>query len=432
MKYLINLFAIGSLLLTSACSQENIPNEPTEGVSSKTSMRVTLDEALKRADRVFRGIERSATRRAPRKVKSIEYLGASRTRSDTNDPLYYVVNYDNDEGFAVLGADKRLDGVYAFSEEGTLDMNDTTFNVGLNIFFRSLPKDPGQAKDTIIQIPQPDPGIIEQHFNISYGNGPLLTPAVRKWGQRNPYNFFCPLIKKFRLNPSTGAVEWYEERSIAGCAPVAIAQLMTFYECPKQYGNYTLNWDEMKTWMPGQYSIYGVSENGAARLIREIGKEGNMNTNYGTTGSSSPLKNYKRTFKTFEYNEPEDFKTFSTDNLFDYVYFKSKPVLAYGENDNGGSHLWVIDGMWCDKWKYVGSIGTTYYGEGYFFHVVWGWDGECNGYFKHGSAFIHSDIKYDPSDPNKYEWEYYSGTDYDWEERVKLYRMKFCGNITPR
>lgn len=415
MKHLPLIFTTVCLILITACSQEDITMNLEKNASSETNetMRISLAEALKRADRVFEGIEGPSTRSTPRKVKSIEYIGASATRSESNDPLYYVVNYENNEGFAVLGADKRLDGVYAFSQEGSLDMNDTTFNSGLNIFFRSLPKDLGQAIDTIIIIPQPDPGIIEQHFNISYGNGPLLTSAVREWSQGTPFNTFCPIKDN--------------KRCLAGCAPVAIAQLMTFYECPRQYGIYTFDWNQMKTWTTNDYYFNGVSENGAARLIREIGTEGNMGTKYGLDGSGSPLKNYKRTFKTFEYKEPEDFKTFSTDNLFDYVYFKNKPVLVYGESDHESAHLWVVDGMWCDQWKFVGELGTQYYGEGYFFHVVWGWGGDCNGYFKHGSSFIHSDIKYDPSDPDKIEWE-----TKNWEDQVKLYRMKFCGNISPR
>ena len=157
-KLLFSLITVPILL--SACSQEDISLSIEESTKSQVlSTRVSIAEALQHADRLLAQIEGPSTR--SRSVKTIEFIGGNGTRTEGEEPLYYVVNYDNDGGFAVLGADTRLDHVYAISEEGHLDMNDTTFNHGLNIFFRSLasappiPVIPPETPDTTIHIIQP-------------------------------------------------------------------------------------------------------------------------------------------------------------------------------------------------------------------------------------------------------------------------------------
>lgn len=379
-------------------------------------------------------------------MKSVQFIGGSGTRSDGDNPLYYVVNYENEGGFAVLGADTRLDGVYAISDGGHLNMDDTTFNLGLNVFFRSLPNMPDRpvGPDTLITEPQPFQPIGEKYENVSYKSGPFLTQAVRKWDQGYPYNTFCPTRMVKHEDPYTGTIGIINKPCLVECCNIAVGQIMSFYECPKTYGEYTFNWAEMKQWQPVKnfglpLKYEPAPEGGVARLLRELGKEGNMKTDYGLESSGTKIKKYyKRTFKTFEYKEPGDFKTFSTDDLFYWVYRKEKPVLVIGRNDAGIGHAWVVDGMLCDMWRYSNNLGdVSYSGEGYFFHVVWGWGGDCNGYFKHGSGFTQVTFKFrEEGDPVEYIWknrhDQYAGTSYDWYEMVKIYSLGFCGDINPR
>ena len=128
-------------VLLTACIQEDVLLQDKDSSAvEKSSTRVSLAEALKRADRMFERISEPDTRSAARVVKSVQFIGGSGTRSDGDNPLYYVVNYENEGGFAVLGADTRLDGVYAISDGGHLNMDATTFNLGLNVFFSFSPK----------------------------------------------------------------------------------------------------------------------------------------------------------------------------------------------------------------------------------------------------------------------------------------------------
>ena len=196
---------------------------------------------------------------------------------------------------------------------------------------------------------------------------------------------------------------------------------MSYYECPKTYGEYTFDWNQMKN----AYSNTSIVNGGVTRLLRELGKEGNLKINYGIESSGTDTKRYyKRTFKTFEYNAPGDFKTFSTSDL-EYWIKKNKPVLVRGNYDNGNGHLWVVDGLYCDFWRYSNALGdVSYYGEGTFFHIVWGWGGICNGYFKHGSGFTQNSNKF--TDENDLNWNP------NWESLVKIYKLEFCGDINPR
>ncbi|MEE1021912.1 MAG: C10 family peptidase [Muribaculaceae bacterium] len=427
------IFAVIALLMV-ACSQEQIILPEPEVISPETrSTHIPLSEALKVADRMIRAVEPEGTRASARTVESIEYYGGSATRSGEEEPMFYVVNYANDGGFAVLGADTRVDSIYAFSDEGHLDMNDTTFNEGLNIFFESLALEntyqQGNQMDTTIHQFQPIGEIIT---DVSYRHGPFLTPAVRKWHQSAPYNTFCPLIPVIhRENTLSSNFYIVMTPSIVGCANIAMGQIMSFYECPKVYGTHVFNWEEMKSWLPEQKTYFPVEyypapEHGVARLLREIGTEGNMKTEYGVNSSSTNTKKYyKRTFKTFEYKEPGDFKTFSTETLSSYIE-RNKPVLVRGNYDNGDGHVWVIDGLYCDRFRYTNNLGAlSYSGQGTFFHVVWGWGGACNGYFKHGSGFTqHSEDFRDENDPSNWED--------DWNDHVKIYKLEFCGDISPR
>lgn len=442
MKTIKLLAAIAATAMMSACSQEEILlPENNNTIHNEPPTRVSLAEALKRADRMLEKIGDPSTRSSTRTVKSVQFIGGSGTRAEDDAPMYYVVNYENEGGFAVLGADTRLDGVYAISDQGHLDMNDTTFNFGLNVFFRSLPPyKPYIPQDSIDKGIHEFQPIDEKTTDLSYQILPLLSPAVRKWSQHYPYSTFCPMDN------------WPEEwknghmihpnirfQSIVGCTAVAVGQIMSYYECPKTYGQYTFDWSVMKAWLPvitsWEWPYYNPApEGGVARLLRELGKEGNLKVDYHWNGSGADLgKHYKRTFKTFEYNEPGDFKTFSTEDLRKLIYNK-KPVLVKGKNDKGEGHAWVVDGLYCDSWKHEGPLGTYYYGDGLFFHIVWGWGGSCNGYFKHGSGFTQVNFKYGEknNDPTKEQWDNTIGTDNDWYENIKIYKLQFCGDFNPR
>ena len=134
-----------TLFFLSACSNEaeqliagHEKNSSDESVSPYTR---SMEDAVKISESFMSKIS-SETRGVSRKVASIQKLQKNTTRSgssdDKIDPKYYLINYENEGGFSLVGADTRMPYIYAISEEGHLDLNDTTFNEGLALFAASL------------------------------------------------------------------------------------------------------------------------------------------------------------------------------------------------------------------------------------------------------------------------------------------------------
>ena len=118
---------------------------------TQVSHEVTLENALKRVEPLFSAL--GGKTRSELKVASVEYISAigTETRSSGDSVLYYLVNYDNQEGFALLGADDRIYPVLAISTEGNMAMGDTVRNRGLASFFRSVTWNPPLIPDTLVK-----------------------------------------------------------------------------------------------------------------------------------------------------------------------------------------------------------------------------------------------------------------------------------------
>lgn len=390
------IFLAGITVLFVSCSDMNLEQpQLTDTASDKyDSTHVSLEEALKNADDLFSRMEGKNTRTATKRraVCSVHSLGeGGRTRAAGGDPLYYVVNYADNAGFAILGADTRLDEVYAFSDTGSLDLNDTTFNEGLRGYINGLPLKPSYPKweiDTTLHQFRPDIGQTE---DASYKIGPFLSPAVRNWHQNRPFNYYTPKCSEMNNTP-------------VGCAALACAQIMSFFKWPTNYYQFTFDWNQMEvltTTIDGTPVYSGIP-----RLLYELGTSKNLDVTYTQDGSAANIKKHgKRTFEHFGYNTSGKFKSYSEYDLSNHFIFNRTPMIVRGTN-NGEGHDWVCDGLYCDLWKTKWSdTEYQYYGEGYFFHMVWGWGGSGNGYFKYGTSFTVNHKYKEPDDCKEIWWD---------------------------
>ena len=91
-----------------SCSAEDPMPPLTDATEIEDPNFVPLDEAIENADRILASAFGSKTR-SSRNVKSVEFFGQN-TRSSENAGSYgyYIVNYENDGGFALLSADRGL------------------------------------------------------------------------------------------------------------------------------------------------------------------------------------------------------------------------------------------------------------------------------------------------------------------------------------
>lgn len=167
-----------SLLIVCGCTQENLPtgNDDEKGSVSNPN-RVSLKDALKISNRLLSRLE-GKTRSSERIVEDVQHVVFEKTRgSGENDTLFYIVNYADNKGFAVLSADKRLAPVYAISESGSISEKDTTRNPALGAFFKQLRSAGASINDstpnsTIID----GPGTDYNYGDGPYKYGPIIAP----------------------------------------------------------------------------------------------------------------------------------------------------------------------------------------------------------------------------------------------------------------
>ncbi|MBQ8455815.1 MAG: C10 family peptidase [Bacteroidaceae bacterium] len=189
-----------------------------------------------------------------------------------------------------------------------------------------------------------------------------VSPLIKThWGQHHPFNLLCP---------KTGEDNAHK---LAGCGPVAMAQMVNYHRYPSLSpdGSYTYDWDLMfPTFAVGLSKEEVVA---VAKLISDCGVS--SFTEYGTMGSSTSISLMMGALKRlFKYStdmciyERSQFMTPGRDSLFRHLLFEElkagRPVIYRGVNEKEGGHLFIIDG--CRKGKV---------------HVNMGWAGNRDGYY---------------------------------------------------
>ena len=116
------LFVMFAALAFVACEKDFQPT--TEMVDLENvvqSNKISLNQALVYAENSINGIGTS-TRSTSRKVKSTEiFVAKPSTRSvESEEVSFYLINYENNEGYAMVSTDSRTTPVYAYSDEGNL------------------------------------------------------------------------------------------------------------------------------------------------------------------------------------------------------------------------------------------------------------------------------------------------------------------------
>lgn len=287
------------------------------------SYYISIDEAEATLNNMLRGaITKSAYSISSRYVMPV----AAQTKSGQEPSNIYVFNFGDNEGFAIMSGDKRVEPLLALAEAGSLTPGDTIANNGMYIYLACL-ENYYQGK-----INSPDTASIEIHEDLIAGNWEfdykemLYGNCQVKWGQSKPYNKYC-----FTDNG---------EKALTGCTATAIAQLMSIFRYPSKYGGYHFNWNEMLKYrnindldnqgstdpeLPPEEGEIGNSGDGEiiiripdttlntakdhiARLMQQIGLPENMNIDYGADASSSHLKYSPTTLSNFGYHFPGIYK----------------------------------------------------------------------------------------------------------------------------
>ena len=354
-------------------------------------------------------------------LTSLEGIDAAvRTRAAANvsepDELVsniYVVNYENDEGFAVISADNRLPDVLAYSDQGNIPHNIAEIEVpGVIAFLKALPDYAEQETERVAALlndynPYPDSlpdsdGYYRMNYRTQYGpwtdrqSGPVLTT---QWDRGRPYNRLIPFCYTHQSQHSTG------------CVATAIAQIMAYHRYPTTVHSEKLNRDVMLNWN----SILSVSRisidsctstdiEAVSALMEVIGNE--VKTIYTCTGSPAYSSDVPRALYDMGYTCDNLNYLLPSNTLQDYDTRKvcekviSFPVYISGSDPSQAEgHAWVIDGdryksrPYLEVWdvydtdmNFVRTESRTVYSETEYsdVHCNWGWGGWLDGFFASG------------------------------------------------
>ena len=445
-KLLISMMA--GLALTACQSYEAdspMPDDETLtelqliGSAETYSKMRTAQDAVDIANSVMSRINGQA--RSSRIITASEAIvirSKIKSRSDA-DTLMYAVNFGDNEGFVLVSAPTLVEPIIALTEQGDFNAATTQDN---SAFQSALT----MAENYIVSKVKPvDPiGPIEP---IDTGAFPLIKKEYTTktkydmktrnldiaWGQGWPENIYAP-------------------NSIAGCVPVAIAQIMCYFQCPSQIKytfstapipNEELHWENISLHKKVELSYnadsylkeHHYSECDAdkyvhetiGRIVREIGQRANARYRTDGTGTGVSSGDDINTLKNM-LNGSLDYYTIegsSAYELCESFYQNKGNGIAYArgrdpEDDSG--HAWVADGAWLNgyitkHYVLVDSKNGIYMMDWWkaelarYLHFNWGYNGNSDGYFlvdifdsKKGSEYDNPSIY--PNDFN-YENQFY-------------------------
>lgn len=331
----------------------------------------------------------------------------------------FIINYKNNNGFAIINADKRLDQVLAYSDNGTIKSEyASTSNMH---FFPSFGNMYGDFTiDDILDllpyyyewlamylIPWPDFQLDSLDSNGYYYCNPeyyYSTPISLEeryastgatWGGGSPYNTAFEIM--------------YDDESssfffpYAGCVTIAIGQIMKKYAFPTStilYGTavpVSLNWES--------YSMQVTSEEDSTRaltsLLRDVAIQ--LQSVYKPSGTYAAevyikpaLSHYGYTFDNSQTNNMESYSIQGVRSSIESGY----PVIVSGyENNNADNlgHCWLVEGyrrilkhrlvdwdVYDPNMQYCGRWTTISPNDDQLTEYVlcnWGLDGQYNGWF---------------------------------------------------
>jgi hypothetical protein len=420
MKKVLLLFC--ALVVLNACTNEYEQSTISPDIDDEYQLSesfVPFEQAIGNADFLFRNIEKERKRKIQdvRVIKTSDISGVTRS-SNEEEPLAYVVNYQNNDGYVILSATTELPPIIAIGDNGNFSLDqfvdymsgNTTRSDGNSL----CPEQEFQYE------------IINNSLNLRKSNiviGPILPPRNTrdttivlkcmplipvKWGQGDPYNRYC----------------YNEENELcpAGCVPVACAQTLASlcYHHNHRPSNqidasYPVDWYVINKLIVADTIRYssGMDTPGVrniANLVRGIGAK--ANATYTTSGTSVTDNNIHRVIDMYEECGLQNVNLVTNDDpnvvnyLFSNIVNNNYPVDCYArrlkEDGTTTGHCFNADG-WL-RLQYTQSIidnitvdGTTIYRDDYkqysfdLLHINFGWNGAADGYYLPGAFDLTSD-----------------------------------------
>lgn len=473
-KLFVPILPIFALVAITSCTNEL---DCDYGISefelseqSQSPHHIPLSEALGNLESMMSEMGVDKTRALQKGAWTVQCIPLSafkpQTRTDgtteTGDAIY-VVNFDNDEGFAILSADNRLpDDVIAVSNKGSIIVDiepyvevantltledlyvaeDDDYLLGAvapNRIVGGLVTNYvterigtigiGPSKDGNITVPPSNLITYTYQYQTVEYIPEMLTTT---WHQRSPYNDQCPnryyykgflgieysTIKPYNFD---AVGEWgddfvSEEDLAAGCVAVATAQILVYNEYPTLLEVIGDCIEETWEWLLADHSTILDPDEKAeviarqnelyAKLVHKVGVGCDMNYGFGGTDKSfaTPAA-AKRYLEDIGYSNVE--RTIGYDLEVVKAQLQNNcPVFIGAMSGAVNGHAWVIDGYKKVQTIKIGRnsngviVSSTVTSTNQYVHCNWGWGGTGDGWYTTGLV----DESFSPSDNYEYDW----------------------------
>lgn len=188
----ISLAVIFAALMFGACSSD------IESECHKAPVKLrSQSEAITIAENaysVFNSAKDSRTgHEVTASISDVQVIKGRPSRGIANDTLLYIVNFENDEGYAVVSASPATEALFGITDEGHYDGNEESINPSLRHYLDCASEYVANSnsigitlRDSAIgpSFPQPDPGNPTTTYTLLASKGPYVN---LKWGQGSPY-----------------------------------------------------------------------------------------------------------------------------------------------------------------------------------------------------------------------------------------------------
>lgn len=430
--FLLMAIALSSCITESEKINNPVEFKPQDGVEYlETSL--SFDSAISNANFIYSNTENMTKK--TRRISKVDLLtsadlnAVAATRSNGNEevkntPLAYIVNYADNQGYAILAADEQLPPVIAIGDSGTFSTEKFLQFVGGEEYTRTG-SDITPAQEiqyamvnnslTLPVLPvYPNPATPTGHDTVLILKCMPLVPT--KWGQGSPYNYYSPLDDN-------------GNKCVAGCVPIAGAQVLTslcyhhnFKPSVTIDSEYPVDWFMLNKTIYRDTLRYDYNEitpgsMNIASLVRAVGKY--LNADYSATATSASTYNLTNLYSmlglsSIEYGGTD---SISTNDLFDMIVARNYPVNARAsrikdDNETVG-HSFILDGWLRLEYNRMGMSQYPGSGDGLSFgvmdniqhqfdlvHVNFGWNGTCDGYYLPGAFDASSDDYHDYAEEN--------------------------------
>lgn len=315
-------------------------------------------------------------------------------------PTLYLVNYENEEGYIIISADRREFPLLGYSSDGNLSLdsllpgvsdwmkltseriafyeqNSERQNEELDKYWVSVIAPPSDGcncsgPDWYCEEVCPGSGSgggsggggDEEFcgwFSTNVEIGPLLDT---EWGQGCGYNDNAPV---FLGNNSC-------DNAPTGCLATSIAQVMRYHEFPNTY-----SWAGMPNWIPNN-TIGEGSSHEISRLMRDVGDA--LSMQWGENASGAYMSDADNVLVDFGYSIDAtliNYRVLTHSTIIDNLENGWPMIFSGSDEARDVGHAWVCDGIRygydeCGEW--INDL-----------HMNWGWNGASNNWFYWTSSF---------------------------------------------